>query len=52
MKQLFIGSLRSDSTEKDLYKLFVLRSTQILKENCLVEMPVNDKTVKSKDLDL
>ena len=37
-KQLFIGNLHSDITEKDLYRHFGLRSTQYLKQNCLVNM--------------
>ena len=47
-KQLFIGNLHSDTTEEDLYKLFGLRSTQYLKQNCLVNMPLINKTGKSK----
>ena len=47
-KQLFIGNIRSDTTEKDLYKLFGLRSTQYFKQNCLVHMPLINKTGKSK----
>ena len=40
-KQLFTGNLRSDTTVKDLYKLFGLRSTQYFK-------PLINKTGKSK----
>ena len=47
-KQLFIGNLHSDTTEEDLYKLFGLRSAQYLKQNCLVNMPLINKTGKSK----
>ena len=47
-KQLFIVNLHSDTTEEDLYKLFGLRSTQYLKQNCLVNMPLINKTGESK----
>ena len=47
-KQLFIGNLHSDTTEDDIYKLFGLRSTQYLNQNCLVNMPLVDKIRKSK----
>ena len=47
-KQLFIRNLHSDTAEEDLYKLFSLRSTQYLKQNCLVNMPLINKTGKSK----
>ena len=47
-KQLFIGNLHSDTTEEDLYKLFGLRSTQYLKQNDLVNMPLINKMGKSK----
>ena len=45
---MFIGNLHSDTTEEDLYKLFGLRSAQYLKQNCLVNMPLINKTGKSK----
>ena len=45
---MFIGNLHSDTAEEDLYKLSSLRSTQYLKQNCLVNMPVINKTGKSK----
>ena len=48
MKQQFIGNLHSDTTEEDLYKLFGLRSTQYLKQKCLVNMPLIYKTGKIK----
>ena len=51
-KQLFIGNLQSDSTEEDLYKLFGLRLTQYLKQNCLVNMSLIKKRVNVKDLHL
>ena len=47
-KQLFIGNIHCDTTEEDLYKLFGLRSTQYFKQNCLVHMPLINKTGKSK----
>ena len=47
-KQLFIENLHSDTTEEDPYKLFGLRSAQYLKQNCLVNMPLINKTGKSK----
>ena len=47
-KQLIIGNLHSDTTEENLYKLFGLRSAQYLKQNCLVNMPLINKTGKSK----
>ena len=47
-KQLFVGNLHSDATEENLYKLFGLRLTQYLKQNCLVNMPLINKTRKSK----
>ena len=45
---MFIENLHSDTTEEDLYKLFGLRSTQYLKQNCLVNIPLVNKTGKSK----
>ena len=45
---MFIGNLHSDTAEEDLYKLFSLRSTQYLKQNCLVNMPLTNKMGKSK----
>ena len=45
---MFIGNLHCDTAEEDLYKLFSLRSTQYLKQNCLVNMPLINKTGKSK----
>ena len=48
-KQLFIGNLHSDTTEEDLYKIFGLRSTQYLKQNDFVNMPLINKTGKSKE---
>ena len=47
-KQFFIGNLQSDTAEEDLYKLFGLRSTQYLKQSCFVNMPLINKTGKSK----
>ena len=47
-KQLFIGNIHCDTTEEDLYKLFGLRSTQYFKQNCLVNMPLINKTGKIK----
>ena len=47
-KQLFIETIHSDTTEEDLYKLCGLRSTQYLKQNCLVNIPLINKTGKSK----
>ena len=49
-KQLFIGNLHSNATEEDIDKLFGLRSTQFLKQNCLVNMPVINETGKDKGL--
>ena len=40
--------LTSHTTEEDLYKLFGLRSTQYLKQNCFVNMLLINKTGKSK----
>ena len=45
---MFIGNLHSHTTEEDLYKLFGLRSTQYLKQNCFVNMLLINKTGKSK----
>ena len=45
---MFIENLHSDTTEEDPYKLFGLRSAQYLKQNCLVNMPLINKTGKSK----
>ena len=45
---MFTGNLHSDTTEENLYKLFGLRSTQYLKQNWLVNIPLINKTGKSK----
>ena len=45
---MFIGNLHSDTIEEDLYKLFGLRPTQYLKQNCLVNRSLINKTGKSK----
>ena len=46
---LFIGNLNNNTNEEDLCKHFGLRLTQYLKQNCLVNMPLIDKTGKSKE---
>ena len=45
---MFTGNLHSDTTEENLYKLFGLRSTQYLKQNCLVNILLINKTGKIK----
>ena len=45
---MFTENLHSDTTEENLYKLFGLRSTQYLKQNWLVNIPLINKTGKSK----
>ena len=47
-KQLFIGNLHSNATGEDIDKLFGLRSTQFLKQNCLVNMSVINEMGKDK----
>ena len=41
-------SYKVDTTGEDLYKPFGLYSTQYLKQNCIVNMPLINKTGKSK----
>ena len=49
-KQLFIGNLHNNATGEDIDKLFGLRSTQFLKQNCLVNMSVINEMGKDKRL--
>ena len=46
-RKFFMGNLHSDATEEDLRKLFGLRLTQYLKQNCLCNMSLINKTGKS-----
>lgn len=47
-KQLLIRNLQGDTAKEDLHKLFDLRSMHHLKQSCMVNMPLMDKTGKSK----
>ena len=50
-KNIVYRNLHSDTTEEDhLFNLFSLKSTQYLKQNCLVNVPLIDKTGESKRL--
>ena len=50
-KKLYIGNLNSNIIEEDINDLFVLRSTDYLRQNCSVEMPIDENTGKSKGFD-
>ena len=47
-KKLYVGNLNPNVTEEDINELFGLKSTEYLRQNCSVEMPIDRNTGKSK----
>ena len=48
MKKIYVGNLNKDVTINDLNELFGLKTTRYLQEYCSIELPVNEKTGKSR----
>ena len=48
VSKLYIGNLNLGIKENDLVELFGLNTTKYLRETCLLNMPMNDKTGQSK----
>ena len=47
-KKLYVGNLNPNVTEEDINELFGLKSTEYLRQNCSIEMPIDRNTRKSK----
>ena len=47
-KKLYVGNLNTNVTEEDINELFGLKSTEYLRQNCIVEMPIDKNPEKSK----
>ena len=48
MKKIYVGNTNKDVTISDLNELFGLKTTRYLQEYCSIELPVNEKTGKSR----
>ena len=47
-KKLYVGNLNPNVTEEDINELFGLKSTEYLRQNCSVELPIDRNTGKLK----
>ena len=47
-KKLYVGNLNTNVKEEDINELFGLKSTEYLRQNCSVKMPIDRNTGKSK----
>ena len=47
-KKLYVGNLNKDITEEDLNQLFGLKTTVYFRQTCIIEMPLDKNTGKSK----
>ena len=48
MKKIYVGNLNKDVTINDLKELFGLKTKRYLQEPCSIELPINEKTGKSR----
>ena len=48
MKKTYVGNLNKDVTINHLDELFGLKTTRYLQQSCSIELPMNEKTGKSR----
>ena len=48
MKKAYVGNLNKDVTINHLDELFGLKTTRYLQQSCSIELPMNEKTGKSR----
>ena len=44
VKNMYVGNLPEDITKQDIYEIFGLNSTSHLRDTCIIDFPINNKT--------